>query len=141
MADFGVNGTRTVTVSLNAVRVKLSDPQKREHLHYVIEAGGGTPIFNLSCKHRTHWSEATFGPPAARYERIWPLAPGDVDDQNDDEDDIYVVSFSFLHALNYRLLVERHDANHQVLQVVKDIRYASDNPSDRYREFFTVAAR
>lgn len=141
MADFGNNGTRNVTVSETAVRVKLSDPQKKEHLHYFITAQGGTPIFNLSCKHRTHWSEATFGPPAMNYERVWPFAAGDVDDQNDGEDDIYVVSFSFLHVLNYRLVVERHDSNHQVLEVIKHIEYASNVPSDKFREFFTVAAR
>ena len=141
MADFGTNGTRTVTVSLNSVKVKLSDPQNREHLHYFITTKGGTPIFNLSCKHRTHWSEATFGPPAMAYERVWPFAAGDVDDQNDNEDDIYVVSLSFLHVLDYELVVERHDAQHKVLEVVKNVRYKSDVPSDKYREFFTVAAR
>jgi hypothetical protein len=141
MADFGANGTRTVTVSKNVVKVKLSDPQRVEHLHYFITARGGTPIFNLSCKHRTHWSETTFGPPAMKYDRVWPFTPGEVDDKNDAEDDIYVLSLSFLHVASYELIVERHDASHNVLETIKHVDYASDVPSDKYREFCTVAAR
>ncbi|HYG11312.1 MAG TPA: hypothetical protein VD835_15295 [Pyrinomonadaceae bacterium] len=141
MADFGNDGTRTVTVSENAVEVMLSDPQKKEHLHYFITAAGGTPIFNLSCRHTTLWTEETFGSPAMNYERVWPLTPGEVDDQNDPVDDVYVVSFSFLHVNQYTLVVERHDAKHKVLETIKRIKYTSNNPSDKFSEFFTVGAR
>ncbi len=141
MADFGNDGTRTVTASENAVEVKLSDPQKKEHLHYFITAKGGTPIFNLSCRHATHWSEETFDLPAMNYERVWPFTPDEVDDQKDPVDDVYVVSFSFLHVSQYTLVVERHDSMHNVLETIKRIKYASDDPSDKFSEFFTVGAR
>ena len=141
MADFGNDGTRTIMASKNAVEVRLSDPLKREHLHYFITAKGGTPIFNLSCRHTTHWTEATFGPPAMNYQRVWPFTPDEVDDQNDDVDDVYVVSFSFLHVSEYTLVVERHDSTHSVLETVKRISYTSDDPSDKFSEFFTVGAR
>jgi hypothetical protein len=141
MADFGNAGIRNVTVSENAVRVKLSDPLNREHLHYFITARGGTPIFNLSCRHTTHWTQETFGPPAMNYDRIWPLTPDEVDDQADPVDDVYVVSFSFLHATEYTLVVQRHNSTHGVLETIKRITYTSSDPSDTFSEFFTVGAR
>jgi hypothetical protein len=142
MADFGNDGTRTVTVSENAVEVKLSDPLNKEHLHYFITANGGTPIFTLSCRHREIlWSQDTFGPPAMNYQRVWPFTPSEVDDRTDPVDDVYVMSFSFLHANKYTLVVERHDAQHKVLETIKRVSYTSDDPSDKFSEFFTVGAR
>jgi len=130
MGNFGNAGTRTVRVSLGFVQVNSNS----EHLHYFIQARGATPIFNLSCEHRTLWSEQDFGPPAPNYDRVWPLTPGEVDAAEDE----YGVSFSFFAATDYSLRVERHDANHKVLQMVKDIDYTSSDSQDIYVESFRV---
>lgn len=68
------------------------------------------------------------------YERVWPANPGEADATRDE----YVFLLSFTAATNYTLLVERHDANHRVLEVMEDIDYESTDHSDVFREFFTV---
>lgn len=131
MGKFGVAGTRTKRVFNTLVEVKVSSG---EHLHFFIRAQGAAPIFSLACTHKTLWSEKTFGPPAANYERVWPLTPLEVDSQDDE----YVFKVSFFAASKYTLRLERHDATHQVLEVVNDIDYESTHHADQFREFLTV---
>lgn len=133
MGSFGNAGTRTKRVSLGIVEVAT----KTEHLHYFIEAKGAIPIFNLSCEHRTLWSEKDFGPPVMNYERTWPLTAAEVDAPEED----YGVSFSFFAATDYTLRVERHHASHKVLTVVKDIDYSSTDSRDSFIEGFRVRVK
>jgi hypothetical protein len=130
MGSFGNAGIRTVKTSLGFVKVDLNS----EHLHYFIKAKGATPIFNLSCKHRTLWSERDFGPPAMNYERVWPKEAGEVDAPEDE----YSVSISFFAATDYSLRVERHDSAHEVLELVKDVDYTSTDSQDLFVEAFRV---
>ena len=131
MGTFGNAGTRTKRVFKTLVKVNQS---ANEHLHYKITVQGATPLFSLSCEHKTLWSAQSLGPPAQQYERIWPFTATEVD-ANDDE---YVFIVSFFAALKYTLRLERHDANHNVLEVVEDIDYESSSHADKFREFFTV---
>lgn len=134
MGSFGVAGTRTKRVFNTLLRVNLTGG---EHLHYFITAKGAAPIFNLSCEHKTLWSEQNFGPPAMNYERVWPLTPTEADSNQDE----YVFMMSFFAATKYTLRIERHDAAHQVLAVVEDIDYESNVHSDKFREFFLIATK
>lgn len=134
MGSFGVAGTRTKRVFNTLLRVNLTGG---EHLHYFITAEGATPIFNLSCEHKTLWSEQSLGPPAMNYERVWPKTPLEADSDRDE----YVFMMSFFAATKYTLRIERHDAGHQVLAVVQDIDYESNDHSDRFREFYTIRTR
>lgn len=127
MGSFGNAGTRTVRTSQDGVQVNLTDG---EHLNYKLTALGAVPVFNLSCEHRTLFSETDFGAPRMNYEREWPKTPS----EKDSDDDVYVFSLSFFKATNYTLVVERHDKNHKVLEVLKDIDYASNDPGDAFRE-------
>lgn len=132
MGSFGAAGTRTKRVFNTLLRVNLT---ANEHLHYFITARGAAPIFNLSCEHKTLWSEQSFGPPAMNYERVWPGTPFEADSNQDE----YVFMMSFFAATKYTLRIERHDASHQVLAVVEDIDYESNVHSDKFREFFLIA--
>jgi len=134
MGSFGNAGTRTKRVFKTFVQVNVS---ANEHLHYFITVLGATPLFSLSCEHKTLWSAQNLGPPAMNYDRIWPLLPTEAD-SNDDE---YVFMVLFFAATKYTLRLERHDANHQVLEVVEDIDYESNFHGDKFREFFTVTTQ
>lgn len=134
MGSFGVAGTRTKRVFNTLLRVNLTGG---EHLHYFIKAQGAAPMFNLSCEHKTLWSEQSFGPPAMNYERVWPRTPVEADSNQDE----YVFMMSFFAATKYTLRIERHDANHQALAVVEDIDYESNVHSDKFREFFLIATK
>lgn len=127
MGSFGNAGKRTVRVSKDGVGVSLTNG---EHLNYKLTALGAVPVFNLSCEHRTLFSETDFGPPKMNYEREWPQAPA----EKDSDDDVYVFSISFLKATKYTLVVARHDKDHKVLEVLKDIDYQSNDPADAFRE-------
>lgn len=131
MGSFGNAGKRTVRTSKDGVGVSLTNG---EHLNYKLTALGAVPVFNLSCEHRTLFSETDFGPPKMNYEREWPKAPS----EKDSDDDVYVFSLSFFKATKYTLVVERHDATHKVLEVLKDIDYESDDPADAFRETLRV---
>jgi hypothetical protein len=131
MGSFGNAGIRTKRVFKTLVNVNLS---ANEHLHYKITVRGATPLFSLSCEHKRLWSEQNFGPPAQTYDRVWPLNPTEVDSHDDEN----VFLLSFFAAIKYTLLLERHDANHNVLEVVEDIDYESTFHGDKFREFFTV---
>lgn len=131
MGSFGNAGKRTVRTSIDGVGVNLT---KGEHLNYKLTALGAVPVFNLSCEHRTLFSETDFGPPKMNYEREWPKDPK----EKDADDDVYVFSLSFLKTTNYTLVVERHDAAHKVLEVLKDIDYESNDPADAFREGLRV---
>jgi hypothetical protein len=134
MGQFGNAGTRTKRTSLGFVRVMLSLDQ---HLHFYIVAQGGTPVFNLACSHKGIWREADFvGHPQEIYERIWPQDSSEVDAT----DDSYGVAFSFAHATKYTLVVERHNNAHNLIEIVKDIDYESNDSGDAFVESFTVLA-
>lgn len=131
MGSFGNAGTRTKRVFKTFVPVKLS---ANEHLHYFVTAMGATPIFSLACQHKTLWSEQTFGAPAMNYDRVWPFNTGEADATRDE----YAFIVSFAAATKYTLRLERHDASHQLLEVMEDIDYESNDHSDQFREFYTV---
>ena len=76
MGSFGNAGVRTVRISIDGVGVSLSTG---EHLNYKLTALGAVPVFNLSCEHRTLWSEKDFGPPRMTYQRAWPTTPAEKD--------------------------------------------------------------
>lgn len=131
MGSFGVAGKRTKRTFNTLVEVDLSS---NEHLHYFITVKGAAPSFSLSCEHKTLWSEKSFGPPAMNYERVWPKAAFELDSADDE----YVFKVSFFAAVKYTLRLERHNATHQLLEMVDDIDYESTHHSDQFREFLTV---
>lgn len=127
MADFGKKGTRTARVrNAGGVTVDLS---KGERLVYKITALGGPPIFNLSAINKVLWTQADFGP-KMNYEINWPRNAGDVVAPSSD----YLFSMSFFndgtYTLKYTLRVEHQDKNGNLIKVITDQDYESDEPAD-----------
>jgi|ERR1041385_2205989 hypothetical protein len=122
MANNGANSNdcnRTIRVTRGLVTVN-----EGQHLHYSVTVEGATPVFSLSCKHKTHFDAASLGAPRKDYEVIWERTSAD---SNDDD---YTFAMSFIAALKYTLRVVVHDASHQVVGdgVIVDADYESEDP-------------
>jgi len=112
-----------------------------QHLHYFITAEGSTPVFSLSCRHKTHFSADDLGPPQKNYEFIWPITSADEEPGDDGES--YAFSMAFAAALKYTLRVELHDANHNQMEpgVIVDADYESDDPLVSCNEAFVIRTK
>ena len=127
---------KTRRVMLGTVRVGNG-----EHLHYFITTDASTPIFSLSCKHKTHFNAKTLGVAKKKYEVIWPRTSADEEPAQDGE--AYSFSMSFASALKYTLRLELHDSNHQPAGdgLIIDADYESDNISALCNEAFIVRTK
>jgi hypothetical protein len=139
MADFGNAGKLTIRKHDVAALVSLSN---QEYLFYKLTVKGADPIFTFACIHRARLSEHQFpGHPKQVYEWTWsrPTSlPNVPNETTDAPDDMYGVAMSFIAAIKYTLLVEQRDRNDQVVRVLKDIDYESNDPHDNFTESLRV---
>jgi len=133
MADFGKNGTRTVSKNRLDVTLRRSGGNA-DFLHYKLAARGAHPVFSLASNDKLIWSDQDFPAPQANYDRKWP---GD-DSELDGSDMINTLLLSFFTAVEYKLVVELCDKAGRVLETVKDIDYTSDEPGDSFPEMLNV---
>jgi hypothetical protein len=142
MADFGKGGTRTVGIFHGDVTAVGSSG---DYLEYLVDAQGGNPLFVYSCQHRDIIvaSHQFPGHPMAHY--AWrlvgsPAAATSNTDFTPDSlpTDAYVVGFSFLGAINYKLTVNLRNAAGAIKQTVQQIQYASQFPEDSCMEGLMV---
>jgi hypothetical protein len=106
-----------------------------EFLRFRIQASGATPTFTFLSRHDVFFQASTFpGHPKASYQRKFPLA----NDQIGAATAIYSLTFGFLGATAYTLVVELCDASNAVLKVVKDIDYQRDAQTDVFSELFKI---
>lgn len=128
------------TLRVTRGRVRVNDGQ---HLHYFVTVEGETPVFSLSCTHKTHFSADKLGPPKKNYEVIWPRSEADEDPGQDGEN--YTFSMSFADAVKYTLRVELHDAGHNLVGgndgIVVDADYESDDSLIRCNESWRVRTK
>jgi hypothetical protein len=129
------------TLRVTRGRVRVDDGQ---HLHYFITCEGSTPVFSLSCTHRTHFSADTLGPPRKNYDRSWSRSEADEEPGQDGEH--YTFSMSFVSALKYTLRVELHDdAGHKLVGgddgIIVDADYESDDPRVSCNEAWRVRTK
>jgi hypothetical protein len=112
--------------------------QDGQHLHYFVTVSGATPVFSLSCKHKTHFSADDLGEPKQNYEVIWPRSSADEEPTEDGES--YAFSMAFAAALKYTLRVELHDDAHNSVGdgVIVDADYESEDPLASCNEAFTI---
>jgi hypothetical protein len=142
MADFGKAGKLTIRHDDVAAQIDIT---AGEFLFYRLTAKGAEPIFTFGCKHRVRFSEHQFaGHPKATYEWTWnrPLPGSSIpNESNDAPDDMYGVAMSFIATIQYTLLVEHRDRNNNLIRVVKDVDYESQDPTDNFTEslrLFTI---
>jgi len=115
--------------------------QDGQHLHYFVTVDGATPVFSLSCRHKTHFSADDLGPPKKDYEVIWPITSADETPDQDGES--YAFSMAFAAALKYTLRVEQHDAGHNQVGsgVIVDADYESEDPLESCNEAFVIRTK
>lgn len=114
------------------------DQSKGEFLQFRIDAKGATPTFTFLSRHGTFFAASTFpGHPQSTYRRRFPLAADVVGAATA----IYSLTFGFLGATAYTLLVERRDATGAVLKTIKDIDYVRDHQTDVFSELFRITVR
>lgn len=128
--------TRTVRVNRGQVRINAG-----EHLHYFVTVEGATPVFALSCTHKTHFKASDLGPPKQNYDIVWPGSAAD-EGPNDDGDD-YTFSMSFIASLKYTLQVELHDNDHNRVGagLIVDADYESEDPERSCNEGWVVRTK
>jgi len=132
MADFGVAGKLTIREYDGAVKVRVS---QGEYLYFRLTVKGAEGIFTFACKHKARLSEHQFaGHPKQVYEWTWSKGQ----DESDLKMDMYALGMSFMTAIRYTLLVEHRDANDAMIDLLKDIDYESDHPTDNYTETLRV---
>jgi len=132
MTDFGKAGKINSREDDNSVLVRLDQGQ---YLFFRMTAQGAEPIFTFACKHRARLSASQFsGHPKQVYEWTW----GRGSNTADAADDMYVVSMLFITAIKYTLRVELRDENDQVLNLIKDIDYESQEPTDHFTETLRI---
>jgi hypothetical protein len=132
------SGTCKKTRRVMLGTVKVGNGQ---HLHYFITVQGDTPVFSLSCRHKTHFNAKTLGARKKNYEVIWPGTSGDEEPAQDGE--AYSFSMSFAAALKYTLRLELHDSNHQLVGdgLIIDADYESENALALCNEAFIVRTK
>lgn len=134
MPDFGKAGTRTVrnNADAGAVVVHIGNG---EYLSFKLSVQGAEPIFTFACKHRALLSaHQVQGHPKQVYEWTWSRNG----DESDDSDDTYVLSMLFIRAVKYTLTVEHRRQNNDLISTLKDIEYASQEPSDHFTEILEI---
>ena len=127
---------RTIRTARGRIRVAAG-----QHLHYFVTVAGQRGVFTLSCAHKTHFRASDFGPPKQNYDIVWERSQAD-EGPNDDGDD-YTFSMSFITALMYTVVVELHDAAHDIVGdgLVLDADYESDNSEMFCNESWVVRTK
>ena len=108
------------------------DLSKGQYLFFKITLEDGiTPIFSVDCKHEINILNVKASDPVEpEYTFKWGKQQSDIHDSDDNEDN-YTLSMSFLHApVTYHYLVELRDQNNNVIDTVKDVSFAGDDPAD-----------
>jgi hypothetical protein len=123
---------RTARVSFLNVFV---DRSSGEYLRFRIEAKGATPTFTFLSRHGVFFSASDFsGHPKSTYQRKFPQASENLVAKKA----AYSLTFGFLGATSYTLVVELRDANDAVIKTIKDIDYVRDNQTDVFSELFSI---
>lgn len=132
MPDFGVAGKLTIREYDGAVKVRVS---QGEYLYFRLTVKGAEAIFTFACKHKARLSEHQFpGHPKQVYEWTWSKGQ----DESDQQMDMYALGMSFMTAVRYTLSVEHRDVNDAMIDLLKDIDYESNHPTDSYTETLRV---
>lgn len=126
----GSSGTVTTRADKQSVYLNFKDG---ERLRYRLKVEGATPLFNLSSSQRTLWSSEGL-PPSSRYERMWPRDDSEIESDNE----ILAFAVSFIMATKFTLTIERLDKSGNVLEVIKNKDYQSENASDNYFDTLRV---
>jgi hypothetical protein len=133
MADFGKDGTRTVTTDNFTVSLRRRDGNA-DFLHYQLTARGAHPIFSLASGNKVIWSDQNFPAPRMNYDRKWPKNKAEIVGDNL----FHTLLLHFFTAVEYTLVVELCDKTGKVIETVKDIHYTSKQPSDAFPESLHV---
>lgn len=132
MPDFGVAGKRTVREFDGAVKVRVSQGQ---HLFFRLTAQGAEPIFSFLCQDKRRLSAPEVpGHPKKVYEWTWSKNGN----ESDRTSDVYGVTMSFFTATRYTLLVEHRDSDGTLIDLLKDIDYESNHPTDNFTETLRI---
>lgn len=132
MADFGIAGKLTIREFDGAVRVRVS---QGEYLFFRMTVKGAEPIFTFACQHKARISEHEFsGHPKKVYEWTWSKNGDDSDLKND----VYAITMSFITTLRYTLVVEHRDSSDALIDLLKDIDYESNHPTDNFTETLRI---
>lgn len=132
MPDFGNAGTITVRTDLDEVLIHLN---ANEYLSFNLAYDAPAPVFAFSCTHRKWLTNADF--PSQNSPFTWTHFQKNGDDDN--PNDRYRISMSFLGAPSkYKLIVKHLDKHGTPIKTVKDIDFASTDPSDFIVTSFAV---
>ena len=123
---------RTTRVSFFNVTVAQTNG---ELLRFRIDAKGAVPTFTFLSRHDVFFKASDFpGHPKSTYQRKFPLAKDEIGAKTA----IYSLTFGFLGATAYTLLVELRDANNTLLKTIKDIDYEREDQTDVFSELFKI---
>jgi hypothetical protein len=126
---------RTARTSFLNVTV---DQTNGEFLRFRIDAKGAIPTFTFLSRHGVFFNASDFsGHPKSSYQRRFPLAT----DQLGAKKAVYSLTFGFLGAPAYTLLVELRDASNALVKTVKDIDYDREDQTDVFSELFKIAVQ
>ena len=102
---------------------------------------GAKAVFTFACKDKTHKNASDFPgfPALSKFKWTWGKNAGELHHKAEGKKkDTYGVRMVFVPAVKYTLVVKHCDQNGNTIEVLKDIDYESQDPTDTFFEFFTV---
>ncbi len=116
---------RECTKKLLSVEINAAE---KEYLLYVVSAKGAQAVFALVDENdQVIFSHADGDPGQNIYQRKWPLAPGEL--PNDDET-THTMAFHFITAQSYSYRVTHHRKDGSVIAELKNCKYTGKPPRD-----------
>ncbi len=144
MPGFGFAGK--ITVGKARTGAVLLHPEMQQYLYFSLTVNGGTPIFNFGRDgSKLIRAESFGGHPKQVYQwtlgrKITPTDPSEellmIDPHLDDH--MYGIGMEFFHALKYTLRVEHRDRDDNVIELLKDVEFESNDSRDFFRELLEV---
>lgn len=133
MPDFGNAGQITQRVDHASTVVNRSNG---EYLFYKVTVSGAKPKFTYVFEQQTLSQNQFDGDPKEIYEWTWcrsaNLSPDSPNVTGNSANDTQEVQMHFLTAIKYTLLIEQRHPDDSLVKVLKDVDYASQDPSDTF---------
>lgn len=134
MPDFGTAGTITVRNNRrkNAVDVKFN---QGEYLYFRVKVSGPTASFTFNCNDGAILSSKTAdfpNHPQQVYE--WTKKAADVHS----DDDMHGLRMLFITNHKYTYFVEHRDASNNIIEILKDVDFESQNNKDKFTELLRI---
>ncbi|HZH31143.1 MAG TPA: hypothetical protein VEY11_10305 [Pyrinomonadaceae bacterium] len=133
-ADRKINGGKDA----GGVVLRATSPIN-DYLLYKVTVSGAQPHFTLVERGRPLPLLEAPPPVQKTYQRKWPIAGTDQVSKGDMFE--HNLGMAFLKAVKYRYVIEHYDDGDNLIAVLKDVEWSSQNPTSMAFEPFVISVR